>query len=49
VRDLLASEGIDHKLPKAFIVYLLSHNRPMAEVLAPQRLDVKRKAANLLL
>jgi predicted nucleotidyltransferase component of viral defense system len=40
VRDLLANEGIDDRLRKAFIVYLLSHNRPMAEVLAPQRLDV---------
>jgi predicted nucleotidyltransferase component of viral defense system len=34
VRDLLANEGIDDALRTAFIVYLLSHNRPMAEVLA---------------
>jgi hypothetical protein len=27
-------------LREAFIVYLVSHNRPMAEVLAPQRLDI---------
>lgn len=27
-------------LRKAFVVYLLSHNRPMAEVLAPQRRDI---------
>jgi predicted nucleotidyltransferase component of viral defense system len=40
VRDLLANEGIDDTLRKAFIVYLLSHNRPMAEVLAPPRLDI---------
>lgn len=40
VRDLLANEGIDEDLRKAFIVYLLSHNRPMAEVLAPARLDI---------
>ena len=40
VRDLLANEGVDDTLRKAFIVYLLSHNRPMAEVLAPQRLDI---------
>jgi predicted nucleotidyltransferase component of viral defense system len=33
VRDLLANEGIDDALRTAFIVYLLSHNRPMAEVL----------------
>ena len=40
VRDLLANEGISDGLRKAFIVYLLSHNRPMAEVLAPVRLDI---------
>jgi len=40
VRDLLAHEGIDDNLRKAFIVYLLSHDRPMAEVLAPVRRDV---------
>jgi hypothetical protein len=40
VRDLFANEGIDDKVRKAFIVYLLSHDRPMAEVLAPPRLDI---------
>jgi hypothetical protein len=40
VRDLFAKEGIDDKVRKAFIVYLLSHDRPMAEVLAPQRRDI---------
>jgi hypothetical protein len=40
VRDVLAKEGIDDKTRKAFIVYLLSHDRPMAEVLSPQRLDI---------
>lgn len=40
VRDLLANEGINHDLRKAFIVYVLSHNRPMAEVLAPARLEI---------
>jgi predicted nucleotidyltransferase component of viral defense system len=35
VRDLLAAEGITEKLRQAFIVYLLSHHRPMSEVLAP--------------
>jgi predicted nucleotidyltransferase component of viral defense system len=34
VRDLFANEGIDNALRRAFIVYLLSHHRPMAEVLA---------------
>lgn len=40
VRDLLANEGIGDMLRKAFVVYLLSHNRPMAEVLEPARLDI---------
>jgi hypothetical protein len=40
VRDLLASEGIDDALRTAFIVYLLSHDRPMSEVLAPTRKDI---------
>ena len=37
VRDLLANEGISGELRRAFLVYLISHNRPMAEVLAPTR------------
>jgi hypothetical protein len=37
VRDLLANEGVDDALRRAFLVYLASHNRPMAEVLAPTR------------
>lgn len=36
VRDLLANEGITPELRRAFIAYLISHNRPMAEVLAPR-------------
>lgn len=45
VRDLLANEGIDTTLRKAFVVYILSHNRPMSEVLAPARLDVSQEFA----
>lgn len=37
VRDLLANEGIDDNLRRAFAVYLVSHNRPVAEVLNPTR------------
>ena len=33
VRDLFANEGIDDDLRRAFVVYLLSHGRPMFEVL----------------
>ena len=43
VRDLLANEGIGEDLRKAFIVYLLSHNRPMAEALAPTRRDITQE------
>ena len=45
VWDLLANEGIGEGLRKAFIVYLVSHNRPMAEVLAPARLDIAAEFA----
>lgn len=43
VRDLLANEGIGEEIRKAFLVYILSHNRPMAEVLAPARLDISQE------
>jgi predicted nucleotidyltransferase component of viral defense system len=43
VRDLLANEGVDDELRNAFIVYILSHNRPMAEVLAPTRQDIRQE------
>lgn len=41
VRDLLANEGVDDALRRAFLVYVISHNRPMAEVLAPTRKPLK--------
>ena len=37
VRDLLANEGLTDRLREAFVVYLLSHNRPMGEVLSGRR------------
>ena len=37
VRDLMANEGIDEALRRAFLVYLLSHGRPVAEVLSARR------------
>ena len=43
VRDLLANEGIADRLRDAFIVYLLSHNRPMGEILAPARKDIAQE------
>lgn len=33
---LLQHESIDERLKNAFLVYLMAHNRPMAELLAPQ-------------
>lgn len=39
IQGLLANEGIDEALRQAFIVYLVSHGRPMSEVLAPTRKD----------
>lgn len=40
VRDLLANEGLSDELREAFIVYLLSHNRPMFEVLSGRCKDL---------
>ena len=37
VRSLLANEGVGDELRRAFLIYVISHNRPMAEVLAPTR------------
>jgi predicted nucleotidyltransferase component of viral defense system len=41
VNLLLNHEGIDVRLKNAFLVYLLGHNRPMAELLAPQPQDIE--------
>ena len=46
VRDLLANEGISDTLRQAFLVYILSHNRPAAEVLAPKRKDIEQEFQN---
>ena len=43
VRDLLANEGISDDLRRAFIVYLLSHDRPMHEVIDPTRKDIAQE------
>jgi hypothetical protein len=39
-RELLAAEGISDDLRRAFVVYLISHNRPTHEVLNPSRKDI---------
>jgi predicted nucleotidyltransferase component of viral defense system len=43
VRDLLANEGVDETLRRAFLVYLLCHNRPMSEVLAAKRKSIDQE------
>lgn len=40
IKLLLETEGITEEIRRAFIVYLISHSRPMAELLAPNLLDV---------
>lgn len=40
VKELLAKEGVTTQLRAAFVVYLLSHHRPMHEVLNPTRKDI---------
>ena len=41
VKYLLENEGISEKLKKAFIVYLISHDRTIYEVLNPTFLDIE--------
>lgn len=43
IRDLLANEGITDELRRAFAVYLISHNRPMAEILAPSLISLGKE------
>jgi hypothetical protein len=45
-RDLLANEGISDDLRNAFLVYLLSHDRPMHEVVAPRRKNLETEFAH---
>lgn len=41
VKVLLENEGFSDRLRKTFIVYLISNNRPIAELINPNRLDIK--------
>lgn len=41
IKLLMQSEGITEKIKKAFLVYLISNNRPIAELLVPNILDIK--------
>jgi len=42
IKSLLANEGISRDLFRTFLVYLISHRRPMAELLSPRRKDIAR-------
>lgn len=46
VRGLLAHEGLSDDLRETFIVYLLSHNRPMGEVLSGRVKDLANEYSN---
>jgi len=43
IRDLLANEGISDDLRRAFIIYLISHDRPISEVVVPRRKDIRKE------
>lgn len=45
VRGLLADEGITDELRLAFLVYLVSNGRPLAQILAPRRKDIRSEVA----
>lgn len=42
IKGLFEHEGISTKLKEAFIVYLISHNRRIVEILDPSLLDIKQ-------
>jgi len=46
VRELLVNEGITDEVREAFILYLISHSRPMHEVLARTRKDLEAEYKN---
>jgi len=49
IRDLLANEGISEPLRRAFLVYLLSHNRPLFEVLSPRKKSLETEFRRVFL
>jgi len=46
VHYLLMNEGLSEDLKDCFLVYLISHNRPMAELLNPSRKDIGESYEN---
>jgi predicted nucleotidyltransferase component of viral defense system len=41
IKLLLENEGLTNETRKAFIIYLISHNRPMIELLRPNLINIK--------
>jgi predicted nucleotidyltransferase component of viral defense system len=41
IKLLLENEGVGDELRKTFLVYLISHNRPISEVIVPSRIDIR--------
>jgi len=46
VHGLLRNEGLTDDIRRAFVVFLASHDRPMSELLAPNRKDLARVYAD---
>jgi hypothetical protein len=46
VKLLLENEGITEDIRKAFIIYLISHDRPISEVIRPNLKDFKQAYEN---
>ena len=42
VKFLLENEGLTENLRKTFLIFLISHQRPMSELLAPNRKDISK-------
>lgn len=42
-RLLLTNEGITDDIRGAFVIYVVSNNRPISEILAPSRLDIEQE------
>lgn len=43
VREMLAGDDVDLQLRRALVVYLLSHKRPMGEILDPPQKDIRQE------
>jgi predicted nucleotidyltransferase component of viral defense system len=46
IQCLLSNEGITEALKNCFLIYLISHNRPMAELLDPKKKDISEMYTN---